>query len=430
MRFKGLSVPREFLGVKAIQHLPKCDSCMISKQQRTRFKAATPDARQHYTGEVLHGDIHIFMNCPAYNGVTMIANLTDHTSQKTLSYEIKSKAEVVGLLDTVKYDYHDKFNLHAWKVLHYDQEKGLQSAAADKWFKDHGVELKTSSTDTPELNGVAEEVNKWFGQMVTTLLHYSGRPIHFWNLAYRYANEIKSVLPFKTAQGWMSSEECLTGNVPNLSFFRTWGCKATVREPRVESRKDFHPHSIMGWFAGFADGNPFGWLVYCPELHDLVISVNVTFDEAIPDPSKEYHRVLLDNVVADNPEQLSVKELRRKYIGKTFIEEDDGELYQVMKIRRMHDGVIVADVKRSGAKTYTRAPLHVADMIRMVDHPVDQGAVVARRTLSSFTECTKQVRLATEIVLVRYSILHPWRVLHRAVTTVGCVQSRRAGFYD
>jgi hypothetical protein len=136
----------------------------------------------------------------------------------------------------------------------------------------------------------------------------------------------------------MSSEEFLTGNVPNLSFFRTWGCKATVREPRVESRKDFHPQSIGGWFAGFADGNPFGWLVYCPELHDVVISANVCFDEAIPDPGKEYHRSLLDNVVADNPEQMSVEEIRRKYIGKEFIEEDDDLIYRVMKIRRMRDG--------------------------------------------------------------------------------------------
>lgn len=105
-----------------------------------------------------------------------------------------------------------------------------------------------SPTDTPELNGIAEEVNGWFGKVVTTMLHHSGRPVSFWNKAYSYAVQIKFVVPFNTAQGVMSSFEFLLGVPPDYGWFRTWGCKAFVLEPRSEHRKDFHPKSVMGFF--------------------------------------------------------------------------------------------------------------------------------------------------------------------------------------
>jgi hypothetical protein len=42
----------------------------------------------------------------------------------------------------------------------------------------------------------------------------------------------------------------------------------------------------------------------------------------------------------------------------------------------MCDGVIVADVQRSGVKSCISVPIHVAVMVRMMDHPADQGAAV------------------------------------------------------
>ena len=102
-----------------------------------------------------------------------------------------------------------------------------------------------SPTDTPELNGVAEEVNGWLGKMVMTMLHHSGRSVSFWNKAYSYAVQIKFVLPFNTAKGMMSSFEYLLHAPPDIGLFRIWGCKAFVLEPRSEHRKDFHPPSVM-----------------------------------------------------------------------------------------------------------------------------------------------------------------------------------------
>ena len=116
--------------------------------------------------------------------------------------------------------------------------------------------------------------------------------LEFLDLAYNYAVHLKFLLSYKTSRGVMTSCEFLTGRVPDLSHVRTWGCKTWVLEPRNEHRKDWHAQSVVGWFAGISEGNPTGWIVWCPEYNDIVISVNVTFDENIPEPDKAYHEEL------------------------------------------------------------------------------------------------------------------------------------------
>lgn len=46
-------------------------------------------------------------------------------------------------------------------------------------------------------------------------------------------------------------------------------------------------------------------------------------------------------------------------------------VYGMLKIRRARDGCLVADVKLRGVKANARAPMHVADMIRLVDASVN-----------------------------------------------------------
>ena len=66
--FEGIHIPRSMLGSKAIFQLPKCNTCQLSKMRRTSFKPALPDTQERYTGEVMFGDVHVFVNCSAHDG--------------------------------------------------------------------------------------------------------------------------------------------------------------------------------------------------------------------------------------------------------------------------------------------------------------------------------------------------------------------------
>jgi hypothetical protein len=231
---------------------------------------------------------------------------------------------------------------------------------AKQWLQEHNIEYRSS------LSFRSKEVNGWLGRMSLTMLHHAGRPIPFWTEAYTYATQIKFVLPFKTGKGFMSAYEYLTDTPPSVRHFRVWGCKAFVLEPRNEHRKDFHAPSVIGFFLKLST-EPLGWTVWVPELCGPVVSTNVDFDEVIPDPGVEYHRELSCTEVPIAPDALSLGEVAQNYEKKIFIDDEDGLIYEVLKIRRTRDGYLVADVKARGAKVKERTPLHIADMIRMVD---------------------------------------------------------------
>lgn len=75
-------------------------------------------------------DIHVFINCTAEDGTVYRANFTDPISKATFSYGMVTKDQLLACCDLVQVEYHQKFNLGAWKVLRSDQEGVLSSDAA------------------------------------------------------------------------------------------------------------------------------------------------------------------------------------------------------------------------------------------------------------------------------------------------------------
>ena len=199
--------------------------------------------------------------------------------------------------------------------------------------------------------------------------------ITLWPGAYDYAVNIKLVLPTRTVSGWMSPIEFITGQIPNLSHFRVWGSKCFVLEPRGEHRKDWHPKSVVGFFLKLSV-EPIGYEVWVPELQGVVTAVNVVFDESIPDPGLEYHESLERQLVPTVETKTSINTLRSKYVGKHFVHDESGLLYEVVAIRMLKDRTLVADVKLVGGKKAARQPFHFAEMQRLVDNPVNRDSVI------------------------------------------------------
>jgi hypothetical protein len=166
--------------------------------------------------------------------------------------------------------------------------------------------------------------------------------------------------------GLMSSKEFLLSQVPDVSWYVVWGCKASVLEPRTEGRKDFHGKTVTGFMAGFSDDdNPIAYKVYIPELSGVVYLTNVVFDQNIPPPSEGYHLELRAVVVQEGP-RMHLADVEAKILNKTYEDEKDGLLYDVKGVRMLRDKTLVADVALHGSAKKIRTPIYVADIIRMV----------------------------------------------------------------
>ena len=379
MLYSGFTIPRSMIRPKGLSMMSKCSSCYKSKQKRISFHPSDEFTQNYLAGECLYFDLHMFINCIGYDKTCMRANYTDAATGVTLSYGLESSSQLIDTLDLVLHDYHLKYGF-VWKYLHSDQERGLEGGEVATWLAKHrDIQRITSPTDTPELNGVAEGVNKLLGQMTLSMLTHSGREPQFWPGAYNYAVQIKLVLPAKTVQGWMSPFEFITKRTPNVSHFRVWGSKCFVLEPRNEHRKDWHPKSVVGFFLSLST-EPIGYDVWVPELRGVVTAVNVEFDEVIPDPGVEYHESLKNQLLPISEAELSISQLRRKYIKKHFVDDESGLLYEVVNIRMLKDRTLIADVRVVGDKKMARQPFHVAEMMRLVDEPVNRESVIKRLT--------------------------------------------------
>ena len=60
-------------------------------------------------------------------------------------------------------------------------------------------------------------------------------------------------LPTKTANGYMTPYEFINGHPPNMEYFRIWGCKCYVRDPRGDMRKDWSDKSRVGVLMGYSE---------------------------------------------------------------------------------------------------------------------------------------------------------------------------------
>jgi hypothetical protein len=144
-----------------------------------------------------------------------------------------------------------------------------------------------------------------------------------------------------------------------------WGCKAYVLEPQTEHRKDFHGKSVIEFFTGLST-DPIGWIVYCPEIPGFVTSTNVIFDQVIPPPALTYHERLSTMRITPQGERLDIDEVRKLILKKSYRDKDNSLLYDVLSVRTLWDGTIIADVALHETHKKLQAPIHVAEVIDMV----------------------------------------------------------------
>jgi hypothetical protein len=156
-------VDRSMLSERNISKLPKCMSCLAAGERRRTYRATEAEIEVRRAGESLVMDIHVFVNTPGIGGVRYMVNFTDREGFYTTSYGVKTKDEAPDCLARLLLDYHKRFDLNKLKHLHSDQEASMLSAKTQAWMGDKGIHFTSSPTDTPELNGLAEQTNKWLG---------------------------------------------------------------------------------------------------------------------------------------------------------------------------------------------------------------------------------------------------------------------------
>ncbi|CAL1406718.1 unnamed protein product [Linum trigynum] len=255
-------------------HLKKCVDCLAGKQNRVAFKSSIPSRAKNVL-DLVHSDLcEPDVNVKSLGGARYFVTFIDDHSQKTWVYTLKTKDQALDVfkqfLALVERETRKKL-----KCIRTDNGGEYRGPFAT-FCKEHGIRQQFTPPKTPQLNGLAERMNRTLLERVRCLLSHSKLPQSFWGealLAAVYVWNRSPSVPLK----YDTPEKVWTGKEVSYKHLRVFGCKAFVHIPKDErSKLDSKTRPCV--FIGYGQ-NEFGYRFFDPIQKKLIRSRDAVFIE-------------------------------------------------------------------------------------------------------------------------------------------------------
>ncbi|BBG99268.1 transposable element gene [Prunus dulcis] len=233
-------------GAKACK-LEFCEHCVLGKQTRVKFGTAI-----HHTKGILdyvHTDVWGPSKNASWGGSHYFVSFVDDFSRRIWVYTMKRKDEVLKIFLKWK-KMIEMQSGRKIKTLRSDNGGEYKSDPFLKVCQDEGIVRHFTVRETPQQNGVAERMNRTLLEKVRCMLSNAGLGKAFWAEAITYASHLIN--------------RCLL-------------LRMRAKRPWRESKLD--PRAKKALFMGFSTGVK-GYRLWCPDEKKIVVSRDVTFDEA------------------------------------------------------------------------------------------------------------------------------------------------------
>jgi hypothetical protein len=171
------------------------------------------------------------------------------------------------------------------KKIRSDNGSKFKNTQVEDYLDQEGIKHKFSAPCTPEQNGVAERKNRTLIESAWTMLDEYKSSKHIWakaiNMACHAVNQLYLHRLLKK-----TPHELLTGNKPNVSYFRVFGSKCYVLPKRSKSSK-FVP-KIYGGFMLRYDSNSHAYRVFNKDFGCVETTCDAVFDETNGSQVEQY----------------------------------------------------------------------------------------------------------------------------------------------
>ncbi|PLW28356.1 hypothetical protein PCANC_23994 [Puccinia coronata f. sp. avenae] len=261
-------------GVKLVNE-GTCNSCMKGKVSRVPFSSHF-DATSHPL-EVVHGDLVGPITPSTNSGCCYFLMMVDqHTGFISTTLLKKKSDATVAILDFKTFFEHQTgFKL---KKLITDGGGEFCNASLSKHLRAAGIQHNVSPPYTPQHNGLAERANKTIINMARCMLLQSNLAKEWWGEAVRTATQTTNCL-LSLGKSKFSPIKQLFKKVPNIAFFRPFGCKVWIVKPNQLCNSKFDCIAWDGVLIGYS--NDFScYRVVKTESKTVVDSKHVYFDES------------------------------------------------------------------------------------------------------------------------------------------------------
>lgn len=251
-----------------------CETCVVAKQARNPFDGTRTRAKRPL--ELIHSDVCGPSENQGHDGSRYFVTFIDDWSHMVVAYVIKRKSEVFDCFKQYKAmveAHHSNFKVSR---LRCDNGGEYSSNEFKKYCREQGVSLEYTTAYSPQLNGVAERMNRTLVEKGRSLLLQANLPKYLWNesiltAVYLTNRSITNAVNNKTPyEMWYKSK-------PDLEHLRIFGSNAFVFVPQ-EKRSKFDDKSYRCLLVGYG---PNGYRLWNPEQQTIVYSRDVKFNESV-----------------------------------------------------------------------------------------------------------------------------------------------------
>lgn len=199
-----------------------CHNCSISKTTKAPCKRLG-DRQTKSVLELIHSDLCGPMPMKSIGGARYILTFTDDYTRKVTVYCLKSKDEVVEYVR--KYIARVERETDK-KIKRFRSDNGLEycNKTLKRMFDEMGIKHERTNVDTPQMNGIAERINRTLLDLVRAMLKSAELPERFWAEAVVTACYIKNRDIHSSIND--VPERIWTGNKPSVKHLKVYGCLA------------------------------------------------------------------------------------------------------------------------------------------------------------------------------------------------------------
>ncbi|GBL73934.1 Retrovirus-related Pol polyprotein from transposon TNT 1-94 [Araneus ventricosus] len=244
-----------------------CENCVLAKQSAEPIRKGNR-RRENAPMRMIHSDLCGPVEPATLSGECYVLTFVDDYSCFCEVRLIKKKSDI-----SVEFNKFLKVN-DTVKRIRCDNAKDYVSGELQKVARNAGVEIDPCPPYTPQLNGVAERMNRTLFDKARAMLYDSKLPKSCWGYAIQAAAFLHNRIAC-TSINDHTPYELKYSTKPDLSKIRIFGCDAYVKVADTQRRK-LDPKSKRMIFIGYSS---MGYRVVDPVTRRVTVSRNVRFDE-------------------------------------------------------------------------------------------------------------------------------------------------------
>jgi transposase InsO family protein len=242
--------------------------------------------------DLLHMDLFGTVAYLSIGGSKYVLVVVDDFSRFTWVFFLQDKLETQGTLKRFLRRAQNELELKVKKI-RSDNGSEFKNLQVEEFLEEEGVKNEFSAPYTPQQNGVVERKNRTPIDMARAMLGEYKMPERFWSEAMNTAcHAINRLYLHRLLK--KTSYKLLTGNKPNVSYFRVFGskCYILVKEGR---HSKFAPKAVEGFLLGY-ESNTKAYRVFNKSSGLVEVASDVVFDETNGSPREQ---VDLDDIDED-----------------------------------------------------------------------------------------------------------------------------------